>query len=71
MADKLGSEMPFSQPRLEPCDKYRIVGSFRVLELALVAWRLGLAIGASVFVTDLILDRWAEEVGLFCIQAVG
>jgi hypothetical protein len=68
VADKLGSEMPFTQPRLEPGDKYRIVGSFRVLELALVAWCFRLAIGAGILVTDFVLDRWAEEVGLFRIQ---
>ena len=60
MADKLGSEMPFTQPRLEPSDEYVIIGSFRVLELALIAWCLGLAIGTGIFVTDFVLDRWAK-----------
>ena len=60
VADELGSEMPFTQPRLESSNEYVVIGSVRVLELALVAWRLCLAIGTGVLVADLVLDRWAK-----------
>jgi len=60
VADELGSEMPFTQPRLESSNEYVIIGSVQILELALIAWRLGLAIGAGVLVADLVLDRWAK-----------
>ena len=57
MTDELGSEMPFTQPRLESGDEYMVIGCIRVLELAMVAWRLGLAIGTGILVTDFVLDR--------------
>ena len=60
VADKFGSEMPFTQPRLEPGDEYMVIRSIRVLELAMVAWRLGLAIGTGILVTDFVLDWWTK-----------
>jgi hypothetical protein len=60
VADEFGSEMPFTQPGLEPCDNDRVVGGIVVLEFTLVTWRLGLAIGTGILITDLVLNRWAQ-----------
>jgi hypothetical protein len=60
VADKFGSEMPLTQPGLEPSDDDRVIGGIFILEFALVTWRFGLAIGTGIFVPNLVLNRWAQ-----------
>lgn len=47
-----------------------VIGRFRVLEFALITWRFSFSIRAGIFIPYLVLDRWAEQVGLFSVQAV-
>ena len=66
VSNEFRSEMPFSQPRLEPSHEDMVGWGLRVFELD---WGFDLTIRAGVFVPDLVLDRWTEKVGFFRIEA--